>query len=226
LVYIILDSCFILFLIALLIYKKRYSTVLFGLFGGILYTLVDFIGFYLISKTRTIYIDGEVANTLNTFWVLLWMSMSYGFTNFVFIWVCLAKDKLMKYWLFLIVVWWLILPSISELGGETTIVTTRTTMKYHGFMGIALIIGYFGLIVYILIKKEPIVDILYLFIIGFLVQFSWEFSLLINGIRPMNENSIKTILVNSCLETNLGMPYIFIIYKLFTRKINEDLSRK
>lgn len=67
LLYIILDSIFLIIFLSLLIWKKRYETVLFALFGGVLYTIVDFGGFYLLSHTRTVYINGEVANALNTF---------------------------------------------------------------------------------------------------------------------------------------------------------------
>ena len=104
----------------------------------------------------------------------------------------------------------MICPSISELGGEPTITTSRTT----------------GVIA--LLRKEPekaFVNVLYLCLIGVFVQFGWEFSLLVNGIRPMNEASIRTLIVNSCLETNLGMPAIYLIYRLWSRRFHEDLSR-
>ncbi len=226
LLYIILDCIFLVVLLALLIWQKRYQTVLFALFGGILYTIVDYGGFYLISQTRTVFLYGEVASPLNTFWVLLWMSMSYGITNFVFIWTCLNKDKLAKYWIFLIVVWWLICPSISELGGETFITTQRTTGAYHGWMGVVMIVSYLILaIILIWKKKKPFTSILFLFAVGFFVQFGWEFSLLINGIRPMNSMSLQTLIVNSCLETNLGMPAAYLIWWLVRRWRNEDMSK-
>lgn len=227
LLYIILDSIFILIFLGLLLWKKRYSTLLFALFGGILYTVVDFGGFYLMSHTRTVYINGELAGMGGTFAVLFWMSMSYGITNFAFIWVCVSRDKLLKYWIFLIVMWWMICPSISELGGEATITTSRTTGVYHGWMGVALVVQYFILAI-LLMRKEgraPFVNILILCLIGFCVQFGWEFSLLINGIRPMNASSIKTLIVNSCLETNLGMPIIFAIFYFWRKRFNEDLTR-
>lgn len=226
LLYIILDSVFIVFFMALLIWKKRYQTAVFALFGGVLYTIVDFGGFYLLSHTRQIFIDGELANAGETFAVLLWMSMSYGITNFAFIWVLVAEDKLSKYWIFAIVVWWLICPSISELGGEPAIVTQRTTGAYHGWMGVVMIVGYAILLVLLLRKADkPFVSILRLFAIGFFVQFGWEFSLLINGIRPMNGMSIQTLLVNSCLETNLGMPIIYLIFRAMRKYRNEDFSK-
>lgn len=226
LLYIILDTLFIIILLGLLICKKRNLTVLFALFGGILYTLVDFGGFYLLSHSRIVFINGIQQDVLNTFLVLFWMSMSYGITNFIFIWVLISKDKLAKYWLFLIIMWWLICPSIASMGGENNITTFRTTTSYHGIMGIILVISYLALIIYTLISGKEIVNILYLCLIGISVQFSWEFSLLINGIRPLNENSLQTLIINSCLETNLGMPAIYLIYHLINKKYNEDGSKK
>lgn len=226
LLYIILDTLFIIILLSLLIYKKRNLTVLFALFGGILYTLVDFGGFYLLSHSRIVFINGIQQDALNTFLVLFWMSMSYGITNFIFIWVLISKDKLAKYWLFLIIMWWLICPSIASMGGENNITTFRTTTSYHGIVGIILVISYLALIIYTLISGKEIANILYLCLIGISVQFSWEFSLLINGIRPLNENSLQTLIINSCLETNLGMPAIYLIYHLINKKYNEDGFKK
>ena len=226
LLYIILDCVFLAVFCGLLIWKKRYSTVLFALFGGILYTVVDFGGFYLLSHTRTVYINGALADMGGTFWVLLWMSMSYGFTNFAFIWVLVSRDTAAKYWVFLIVMWWMTAPSISEMGGDATITTSRTTGAYHGWMGVALVVSYLVLTFLLLRHEErPFVSILRLCLIGFFVQFGWEFSLLAGGIRPMNEASIRTLIVNSCLETNLGMPAIYLIWRLWHRRFNEDLSR-
>lgn len=223
--YIILDSVFIVLFLGLLLWKKRYSTVLFALFGGILYTVVDFGGFYLLSHSRTVYINGELQGAGGTFGVLLWMSMSYGVTNFAFIWILLAKDKFAKEWIFLIVMWWLICPSISELGGEANVVTSRTTGAYHGWMGVALVVSYLILIV-LLLRNEPkkaFVNVLVLCLIGFAVQFGWEFSLLVNGIRPMNAASFRTLFINSCLETNLGMPAIYAIFRFWRKRFSEDL---
>ncbi len=225
LLYIILDTIFLIVLLSLLIYKKRFLTSLFGLFGGVIYTLVDFVGFYLLAHSRSIYINNELANAWMTFLVLFWMSMSYGFTNFVFIWLCLSKDKYLKEWLILIIGWWLIAPSISKLGGDPNIVTTRTTNEYHAYMGIVLVISYLVLIILMLIKKKIFVNILILNLIGISVQFGWEFALLINGIRPLNEMSIVTLIINSLMETNLGMPLILLIFYYTKKFVNEDLSK-
>lgn len=225
LLYIILDSIFILFLLIMLVVKKRYFTTLFALFGGILYFIVDFGYFYLLSHSRQIMIDDVIQNDLVTGLILFWMSMSYGITNFAFIWLCLRKDKHLKNWLMMIIGWWLMVPLIASLGGPNNIQTFRTTNQYHSYMAILLVIGYGGLLIYNLLTKKKQIQLLWLNLIGISVQFSWEFALLIHGIRPMNGNSISTIIVNSLLETNLGMPYIFLIFLCINRYISEDLKK-
>lgn len=215
LLYIILDSIFIIILIGLLLWKKKKSTLYFSLFGGILYFLVDYGYFYLISHSRIIYYNETICNNSITALILLWMSLSYGITNFAFIWLCIKKDEHLKEFLLLIIGWWLIIPSIASLGGANNIMTYRTTTAYHGYMALLLAIGYFILIIYNLCtSKEKRVNLLWLNGIGISVQFAWEFALLINGIRPFNENSLFTLIVDSLIETNLGMPIIFGIYKV------------
>ena len=228
LLYIILDSIFILVFAALLFWKKRYSTLIFTLFGGVLYTIVDYGGFYLLSGSREVFIDGALAGMSGTFWVLLWMSMSYGITNFAFMWVLMARDKLAKYWVFLICMWWMICPSIAEMGGAATITTTRTVGAYHGWMGVVMVTQYLLLIILLMRNedKKPFVGLLTLCLIGFSVQFGWEFSLLVNGIRPMNAASFKTLIVNSCLETNMCMPTTYAVYYLWSKRFNEDMTRR
>lgn len=225
LLYIILDIVFLLILVGLMLYYKKYETVLFGFFGGILYTIVDYGGFYLLAHSRSIYINGELADSLNTFWVLLWMSMSYGFTNFAYIWLCLAKDKKLPLWIILIFGWWLIAPSISKLGGPATIFTTRTSNEYHSYMAIILVISYVLLISIMSYKRKEFVNLIILNIIGITAQFGWEFALLINGIRPFNNMSIRTICVNSLMETNLGMPLILLIFYRIRSKYSENLKK-
>lgn len=156
------------------------------------------------------------------------MSLSYGITNFAFIWLCLKKDKDLKEFLFLIIGWWLMVPSIAMLGGTRNIMTYRTTQSYHSYMAIILVSGYFILILFNLFKLKKVkINLLWLNLIGISVQFSWEFALLINGIRPLNQSSIITLIINSLLETNLGMPIIYGIFLMLEKyKLNHDLLEK
>lgn len=226
LAYIILDSLFICFLLAFLFLKRKRITLIWSLFGGILYFLVDYGGFHLITGTREVLINGVVQGELNTALVLLWMSLSYGITNFCFIWLLLKNDEDKYLFIFLIVMWWLVCPSLSEAGGEPSIVTQRTTGAYHYIMAVFLIVGYGAMVAYKLFRpdKRHLFSLLKLNLIGIAVQFGWEAALLINGIRPLNGFSFQTIIVNSLIETNMGLPYMWLIYFFVSNHYNDDFS--
>lgn len=225
--YIYLDIVFLVFFCGLLIFRKKYLTLLFALAGGVLYMIVDYGIFHLALGTRSI--EGG-----SLFRVLLWMSMSYGITNFAWIWLWMAKDKRLFEWTLLIVLWWICAPLMAGSFGAslTPIRIQRTTGAYHGVMAIILFVSYAAAIVYNLLqkKKEKRFPLLYLLVIGISVQFAWEFSLLIGGIRSAEivsmSDKLMTLVVNSLLETNLGAVPIFCIYLLVTARFTEDLKKR
>ena len=108
----------------------------------------------------------------------------------------------------------------------------RTTGSYHGYMAVILFVGYLGLIIWNLRQKdrERRIHIPWLLAIGVLVQFGWEASLLLGGIRSAGFESgadkLMTLLVNSLLETNLGMPYIYAIFIAFSSRFTDKLERR
>lgn len=225
--YIYLDIVFLIFLCGLLLFRKKYLTLLFGLAGGILYMIVDYGIFHLLTHSRSI--EGG-----NLFWVLLWMSMSYGITNFVWIWLWFGKDKHLTEWTALIWIWWIAAPMLAETfgGNLPEIKIQRTTGAYHGYMALILLFGYGAAIVYNLFQKdrEKRFPLLWLLATGILVQFAWEFSLLIGGIRSAEiadwGAKLTTLLVNSLLETNLGAVPIYCIYALVTSRYTEELKKR
>ena len=228
-VYIIFDMAFLLFFATMLIIKKKYMTVLVGALAGILYMIVDYGIFHLVCHSRSI----SAGHSL--FLVLLWMSISYGFTNFTWIWLWISKDKHLFEWSFLILLWWFVCPQLAKTftpAGMQNIVIERTTGKYHGYMALILLVGYLALIIYNMKQKErkKRVDIPWLLAIGILVQFGWEAGLLIGGIRSAGfatlAEKLRPLIVNSLLETNLGMPYIYAIFIAYTRRFTEQMKRR
>lgn len=224
--YIWLDIAFLMVYLLLLIWKKKYMTILVGFFMGIVYMLVDYGVFHLLLHSRSI------SQGHSLFWVLLWMSMSYGFTNFTWIWLWLSKDKHLFEWSLLILGWWFCCPLITQTfaGDGAPIVIQRTTGSYHGYMALILFIGYLGVIIYNLFQKDKdkTINILWLLAIGILVQFGWEAGLLLGGIRSAGFDTIGakllTLIVNSLLETNLGMPYVFCIFIAYSSRFTEQLQ--
>ena len=99
-------------------------------------------------------------------------------------------------------------------------------------MALILFVSYAAAIVYNLLQKdkEKRFPLLWLLAIGILVQFAWEFSLLIGGIRSAelasSGSKLMTRVVNSLLETNLGAVPIFCIFVLVTSRFTENLKRR
>ncbi len=213
--YIILDIVWLMVLLGILLYFKRRLAVIVGLLAGVVYFLVDFGIFYKLLGTRQII-------GADPFWFLLWMSMSYGFTNFAWIWLLFDGDGLAIEWSLLPILGWVTVGQLSQnLGsGFAEITSSRGTGTYHGIMALILCAGYLYIIVRNLRGKEK-VNIIWLMAIGVGVQFAWETSLLINGIRPP---LWQPIVVNSLIETNLGIPYIYFIHKFVAKRRKENLS--
>ena len=226
--YIWLDIAFLCVFLALLLMKKKYMTVLVGLVMGVVYMLVDYGIFHLVCHSRTIS-EGH-----SLFLVLLWMSVSYGFTNFTWIWLWLSKDEHLLEWSLLILGWWFCCPLLTQTFAPDAapIIIQRTTGAYHGYMALILFVGYLGVIIYNLQQRdrEKRVNIPWILAIGILVQFGWEAGLLLGGIRSAGfasfSDKLHTLIINSLLETNLGMPYVYFIFAAYSAKFTEQLRRR
>lgn len=209
--YIYLDLVWLVLFCVLLWITKRRTALVVGLLAGLIYFLVDYGIFYLALKTRVI-------SGANPFWLLLWMSFTYGITNFAWIWILLSKDEHRLEWSWLIISAWLTIALLSQNFGKDfpPISTARGTGGYHGVMAAILFVGYF-IVIYKNLQGEPReqIPILRLLAIGIGVQFSWEVVLLISGIRPA---AIMPLIVNSLIETNLGLPYVYFIHKALTKQ--------
>ena len=207
--YIYLDLAWLALFCGVLLYFKRRLALGIGLLAGVLYFLVDYGIFYRLLGTRLV-------QGANPFWFLLWLSFSYGVTNFAWIWLLLDRDGHAVEWSVLIVTAWLAIALLSQNFGSGFPVITiqRGTGAYHGVMAVILFAGYLYVIILNLRGKEKI-KILWLMAIGIGVQFSWEAVLLVTGIRPAGFGSL---LVNSLIETNLGMPFTYFTHRIVTHK--------
>jgi hypothetical protein len=219
--YIYLDSAWLLILFFIFIYTKRYLAIIAGLAGAAIYFIVDYGIFYLLLGTRTV-------SGANPAILLLWLSVSYGFTNFGWIWLWLDRDDYSLEWSILIISGWFTTALLSKNFGSnfTLISIQRGTSSYHGVMALILLVGYSILIIKNIKRsgsgKERI-NIFRILSIGILVQFSWETILLISGIR---NPGFMPLIVNSLLETNLGLPYLFLIHGAISTRFEENLHRK
>jgi hypothetical protein len=213
--YIILDIVWVLAYGLTLLYFKRRLAVIVGLLAGVLYFLVDYGIFYRLLGTRQI-------SGMDPFWLEVWLSMSYGFTNFAWIWLFLDRDEHIVEWSLFPILCWVTIGQLNSNfgGGFPQITISRGTGAYHGVMALLLCVGYLYIIFNNLRGREK-VNILRLMAIGIGIQLAWEASLLVSGIRPP---LWQPLVVNSLIETNLGMPYIYYIHKYISGRRKEDLS--
>lgn len=213
--YWLLDCFFLAGMMVYFIATKRYMPLLVGLLGGLLYFVVDYGGFYLLLGTRKVV-------GADPFYFLLWLSISYGFTNMAWMYLWFSEPKNRLEFSFLIIMWWFSVAIISNGIGRLTdffptILIERGTGSYHWVMAVFLLLGYLILVFKNLHASSPLerVPLLSVLAIGLLVQFSWEACLLITGIRRAG---FHTLIVNSLMETNLGAPYMYLIYRAVAKR--------
>jgi hypothetical protein len=216
--YIYLDILWLIIYAVILLLRNRHIAFIAGLAGGIIYFAVDYGIFYLLLKTRVI-------TGADPMWFLLWLSMSYGFTNFAWIWILLDRDGNKIEWSLLTIVGWVAVATLSQnFGANFPLISIyRGTSGYHGIMALILAVGYIFLIIrnFRAAPGEK-VNLLRLMAIGIGVQFSWELVLLLSGIRPAG---IMPLIVDSLIETNMGMPYLYLIHKAISKRYNENLLK-
>lgn len=146
----------------------------------------------------------------------------------------MSKDEHLLEWSLLILGWWFCCPLLTQTFAPdaAVIVIQRTTGAYHGYMAAILFAGYLGAICYNLRQTAPEkrMHLAWLLAIGVGVQLGWEAGLLLGGIRSAGFASfgekLRTLVVNSLLETNLGMPYVYCIFIAYTRRFTERLGRR
>ena len=133
--YIYIDIVWLIILLVILLITKRYMALIVGLIGGIIYFAVDYGIFYLLLGTR------EVTGA-STLMVLLWLSISYGFTNFAWIWLWLDRDGYALEWSLLFVAGWLSTALLSQNFGNAfqVIAIKRGTTSYHGIMALLMLV--------------------------------------------------------------------------------------
>ena len=210
--YIVFDCLCLLALAVLLFLSRRQRALICGLIAGFVYFLVDYGVFYLALGARVVH--GAPTGPF-----LLWLSMSYGFTNFAWIYLMLSRDDKRLEWSLFIFLCWIAVPLLSQnFGGEASIFIYRTTGGYHGVMALILLIGY-AVVICLNIFRDAGIDIPYLLFIGIMVQLGWEAALYVTGVR---QSGLATLVIDSLIETNLGLPYMYFIHRAIERRLGPE----
>jgi hypothetical protein len=215
--YIYLDIVFLALFTALLLWRRRYQALLAGVAGCAIYFAADYGIFYSLMHTR--HVVGA-----DPLWFLLWLSISYGLTNFAWIWLLFDRDGHGREWSVFIVTGWVAVALLSQsYGGDFAGISIYRGTAYHGAMALVMFAGYAWLAVRNLrAAAGQKVNLLWLLAIGIGVQLSWEVVLLLTGIRP---DSLQPLIVDSLVETNLGIPILYLVHRAISRRYAPDMAR-
>ncbi len=218
--FIILDIVFCLIWMSILIRKKYFVQLFFGLFGAIIVFISDFVFFYKLQGSREIF---SLPDGLNPLTFLIYFSFTYGMIEFSYVAVMFRlKDWKQKvYWTVLLYAGWFIiafLPKILPLTDSTVDIVRH--MKDNRWTQIGMVIGGYLLLIILKYTWKPFKSVTwiklgFLFLTGFLVHFAMEITLLTSGIRPATE-IFSVLAFNSLLEFNTGVPILFFAWNLIT----------
>ena len=209
------DLAAVVLWIALILINKHYRPAIFMAVGYAIYLLVDAVFWMAILKIRVIHSD------ISPWLIQLWLQLGPGIIHPS--WVCLMLEGTFgreedrkrinrTFWTFaFFLVQFCPVFFQQSFHTDDKIVVSRTMDSQRGFFILFGCLGY----MYLCYQKVPVKHILTLLLIGFTAEGFFEFSLFLSGVR---QESLKTVLFDSLLEFNVGMPYIFILWIMMYKK--------
>lgn len=211
--FIYFDLLFLTIWILVLIRKKYWIPILWGTLGWLVYLFVDYFLWYKVMQSRT------YEGPLNADLFFLWFCLSAGFAQFSYVAVMLEKRnwrEVLIWTVFFYLGWtsigllsqWLpINDNLIRVSRNMNALKQRLTFTLMtvGNISIAVILK--------ILKKITWHDILYLFLVGTLVEMNLEFSLAVSGIRlEQGEWSLQLFVINTLIEFNMGIVLMFLLW--------------
>jgi hypothetical protein len=198
----------------LVLFRQKHTLALwFGLFGALIVFLVDDVLWLRVQQTRFL----EVPFNRDLF--LAYFSFTYGMIEFSYVTVMFQarSTKTRALWTLFLYGGWIATALISQhVGIDDRTIQTGRDMSNARIIQVALVAGGYLLLLLLKYTWRPMKSLtfprmLYLFLIGILVHFGMEITLLASGIRPA-ENYVGVLLFNSLLEFNMGVPILYILW--------------
>jgi hypothetical protein len=224
--FIYLDIAFCAVWILVLLRRTQTIPLCFGLFGALIVFLVDDVLWLRVQQTRFL----EVPFNRDLF--LVYFSFTYGMIEFSYV-TAMFQARSMKtraLWTLFLYGGWMATALISQhVGIDDRTIQTGRDMSNARIIQVALVAGGYLLLLVLKYTWRPMKSltfprILYLFLIGILVHFAMEVTLLASGIRPA-ENYVDVLLFNSLLEFNMGVPILYILWTAIKSAELHDTSK-
>lgn len=218
--FIFFDIFFLVCWIAFLVYKKYFTAIRWGLAGWIIYIFIDYLLWYRIMGSR------QYSGPVNTQVFFAWFCFSPGFVQFSYVIVMFEKRSIREvvFWTLFFYCGWTAVGLLSQwIPLDDTLVRVSRDMgkgNQRWIMGGLALANFLVGVIMVYLQKLRWKDLLYLFLVGTLVEFALEFSLLVSGIRlEQGRWSLSMMLVNALIEFNCGIVMMYIIWKfLFGKK--------
>lgn len=217
--FIFLDLIFIAFWVGFLIRKKYWTPIKWGLFGWIVYIFVDYVLWYLITQTR------HYTGPIDPLLFFIWFCFSPGFVQFSYVIVMFEKRNRNEliFWTLLFYVGWTFVAVGSQLLPiNDSLIEVYRDMNVENQRIVEFIMVLINIIIAIILfykKKLRLEDILFIFMVGTLVEFALEFTLTVSGIRlEQGSWNLFTMLINTILEFNLGIVMMYLLWVPFKIK--------
>ncbi|MFX1378798.1 MAG: hypothetical protein ACFFA4_06855 [Promethearchaeota archaeon] len=211
--FIYLDLIFLSIWIFFLIRKRYWLSIIWGVCGWLIYIFTDYILWYLITQTRS------YTGPLDPLIFFLWFCFSPGFVQFSYVFVMFEKRNVNDLIIFTLLFYlgWIFVGYGSELiplDDRLIEVSRDMNIANQRFNEVIMVLINIGVALILYFKKKlRLEDILYIFLIGTLVEFSLEFSLAISGIRQAQGVwTLELLIINTLLEFNLGIVLMYLLW--------------
>ncbi len=217
--FIFFDLLFLLCWITFLVWKKYFTAIRWGLAGWIIYIFIDYLLWYRILGSR------HYSGPLDSRLFFAWFCFSPGFVQFSYVIVMFEKRSIREavFWTLLFYCGWTAVGFLSQwIPLDDTLIRVSRDMgkgNQRWIMGGMALLNLLIGIIMVVRRTLKWKDLLYLFLVGTLVEFALEFSLLASGIRlEQGQWSLSMMLVNALIEFNCGIIMMYIIWKFLFGK--------
>ena len=208
--YIYFSIIFLAIWITILVRKNYMNALGWGLIGVSAWFILEYILWYSILQVR--YYSGP----LDPIFFFMWLSFSEGIIQFSYIFIMFEKRNLKEllFWTAFLILGWAFIACCSQLIqlDDRTIMIYRNMNLSNQRLGELIMVGV-NIIISILLlvtKKARIEDIIFIFLVGILVEFALEFTLAVSAIRQ--DWTLESTIRNTLIEFNLGIVLIYLIY--------------
>ena len=222
--YIFFDLLFLMIWIFLLIRKKYYTPIWWGLAGWLIYLLVDYLLWYRVMGSR------HYTGPVNSGLFFCWFCFSPGFVQFSYVIVMFERRSIREimFWTILFYSGWTLVGLLSQwIHLDDNIIRVSRDMgrgNQRLIMGGLATANLLAGFVLVLFRKLRWKELAYLFLVGTLVEFALEFSLLASGIRLEQHHwDPGMMVVNALIEFNCGIVTMWLLWRFLPSLKNKDL---